>query len=157
VSKSQIRGSHVFWAVFAFFSVVIAVDTFFIIGAVRSFPGEEVANSYVLGLNYNQEVAERERQVQLGWSAQAGLTEGDRVVLRIADRGGAPVHGLLVQASWFVVGKGRSEQTLLLHESSPGEYAGRLGAVAPARIELGFTAQQSGRIIFRAAKSLELS
>ena len=52
-----IRGVHVAIMMVAFFAVIIALDTLFITFAIQSHPGEKVRNSYVLGLEYNKELA----------------------------------------------------------------------------------------------------
>src|SRR5690348_6965971 len=95
---TPLRGIHVFWMVFLFFAVIIAVDAFFIMRAVNTFPGEQVKNSYVLGLDYNREVERHEAQARLGWTAQAGIDmeDGRSLILRIYDRDSAPLSGLSV-------------------------------------------------------------
>jgi hypothetical protein len=42
-----------------FFGVVIGVDVAFSVLAVRTFPGEDIRNSYVQGNHYNETLAER--------------------------------------------------------------------------------------------------
>lgn len=153
-----LRGIHVFWMVFAFFAVVISVDAYFIVGAVTSFPGEQVKNSYVLGLDYNREVERNERQARLGWSAEAGLRrEGElSLVFRVSDLDEAPVSGLGVSAVWHVLGQGKEQRDLVLHEIEPGLYATQIDAPGNSRIEVGFSARREhdAAAVFEASKIL---
>lgn len=156
-----LRGIHVFWIVFVFFAVVVGVDSFFIVRAIGSFPGEEVKNSYVLGLDYNREVERREKQANLGWSARAGLQEVDSrlLVVSIADRASEPVSGLSVSATYHVKGQGNDEREVTLSETSPGRYEARIDAPDKSRIEVAFAARRdaSAAPVFEATKSLVIS
>jgi len=147
--------------VFAFFAVVIAVDAYFIVGAVTTFPGERVKNSYVLGLDYNREVERNERQAKLGWSATAGLKREDelKLVIRIRDLDAQPVSGLAVSAAWHVLGQGRDERDLALREVEPGQYEAIIDAPNASRIDVLFAAQRprEDHIVFEAAKTLVVS
>lgn len=158
---TPLRGIHVFWMVFVFFAVIVGVDTFFIVRAVGTFPGEEVKNSYVLGLDYNREVERREKQADLGWSAQAGLQAdaGNLLVLRIADRDQAPVSGLSVSATFHVRGQGNDERDVTLSEAAPGRYVAAISAPENSRIEVAFIARRgaSDAPVFEASKSLVIS
>jgi hypothetical protein len=76
MATKPLRGIDVFWWLAAFFIVTFAVDGYFIVRAVNTFPGEQVKNSYVLGLDFNQQVARRAAQAELGWTDEAGLIGG---------------------------------------------------------------------------------
>ena len=155
---TPLRGIHVFWMVFVFFAVIVGVDTFFIVRAVGTFPGEEVKNSYVLGLDYNREVERREKQADLGWKAQAGVQVegGTFIVLQIADRDAAPVSGLSVSATYHVRGLGNDGRDLVLHEAAPGRYVVAISTPGASRIDVAFTARRRGSdaTLFEASKGL---
>lgn len=161
MDRKPLRGIHVFWMVFAFFALVISVDTYFIVGAVTTFPGEQIKNSYVLGLDYNREVERSERQARLGWSATAGLLREDdlKLVIHIQDLDAQPISGLAVSAVWHVLGQGRDQRDLVLHEVKPGQYEAAIDAPGNSRIDVAFAAQRPGRdsIVFEAAKTLVVS
>lgn len=156
-----LRGIHVFWMAFAFFAVVIGVDTVFITGAVRTFPGEQVANSYMLGIDFNREVARREHQQKLGWTAQAGVeNEGGKIFLvRMRSGETSPVTGLSMIATVFLAGKGALPRTLTLVERRPGEYAAPLTIASPGRLEVTITARRasSDEPVFEADKTLVIT
>lgn len=69
----RLNGYHVLFMLLGFFGVMIIVNVIFTVYAVRSFPGEQVEQSYIQGLNYNQALEDRARQEELGWSTQVGL------------------------------------------------------------------------------------
>lgn len=157
MKAKPLRGIHVFWMVFAFFAVVTAVDAYFIVGAVRTFPGEQVRNSYVLGLEYNRSVERAKQQASLGWTAQAGL-EGQTLAMRMRDAQRRPLRGLQVSANYVLAGQGGEPQELSLLERVPGEYTAFLAVDGPARIELTFEARRPGEpgVVFSAAKTVIL-
>ncbi len=161
MQSKPLRGVHVFWMIFAFFALVIGADTLFIVRAVGTFPGEQVKNSYVLGLDYNREVESRARQEELGWSAEVGIQKGDKpaLIVRMANRSREPVTGLDVFASYFVLGAGREERQVALIETRPGEYRAPIDVAAPSRVEFDIRARHKGSetAIFQAAKTLVLS
>lgn len=101
--SGKITGKHVFWGLAAFFGVVFAVNGVFLTSAIKSFPGESEDKSYVQGIAYNDTLAQRRQQEELGWNAQIGLiSDGDgasqNLIARIEDRSGAPVGALTVTA-----------------------------------------------------------
>lgn len=143
-----LRGIHVFWCILAFFATVTAVDILFIVRAVGTFPGEEVKNSYVLGLDYNREVERRAEQARLGWTAEAGVEPGPVVVVRMPP-------GLAVAVRYHVFGSKAEPEPLNLAERAPGEYAASLPVAAPARVELAIEAGQPNKpAVFEATKTL---
>ena len=78
-----------FFAIFAsFFVVIIAVNLVLAVQAVRTFPGLEVANSYVASQEFDRE---RAAQEALGWHVAAEV-RGDVLRLSITDADGAPVE-----------------------------------------------------------------
>ena len=128
-----IRGIHVFWGIFSFFAIVIAADTFFVMRAVGTFPGEQVKSSYVLGLDYNHQLERREAQLQRGWTAEAGLVGGTDPTLLVRLRSASgPVTGLNVEVDMIMPVRGA--QTLVLGESAPGEYSGAVAMNGAQRV-----------------------
>jgi nitrogen fixation protein FixH len=158
MKAKSITGKHVLIGIMAFFAVVIGVDATFITLAVSSHPGEQVKNSYVVGLDYNREVERREAQAARGWTAQAGLTTDNVFVVRLGGATGAPVTGLEVSARIHVAGQGDDSKVLHLFERAPGEYAAQTDMAGPAKIEAEISAgYASGPDLFEAHKTLVLS
>lgn len=155
-ASKGIRGVHVFWIVAGFFALIIGADAYFIFRALNTFPGEQVRNSYVLGLDYNREIEQRGRQAELGWTAEAGIVDGGKtaLVVRIADKAQAPVADLRVEASYFVIGGGRGERRLVLTQAEPGEYRAHLDDAQAGRAEFSIVVGggEDGAALFRASK-----
>ena len=152
-----LRGIHVLFWLLGLFSVMIAVNTVFVFWALKSFPGEQVKNSYVLGLDYNREVERRRGQEKLGWTSEVGLVNagGARVVVRMLSADQSAISGLSVSASVHVAGEARAE-TIELTEASPGEYTAPMNAPAGARLELNISARRTReeKAVFAASKTL---
>ena len=95
---SEVTGKQVFAWFAGGFGLIIAVNVYMAVQAVRTFPGMEVANSYVASQEFD---AERTAQLALGWQVQAGYEAGE-IVIGVADAAGAPVVPATVKA---VVGR----------------------------------------------------
>lgn len=95
--RKELTGRHVLLIAVAAFGVIIAVNLVLAITAVGSFPGLEVANSYVASQNFDRE---RHAQQALGWQVSPEYRDG-RLTLKIADAQGlpAPVRDLRVIVS----------------------------------------------------------
>ena len=91
-STKELKGWHVLVMMLGFFGVMFSVNGVFLYHAVTSFPGEDVKKSYVQGLNYNETLAQRARQAEMGWQAEAGLRDAD-IVFRLRDRANRPLTG----------------------------------------------------------------
>lgn len=151
------RGIHLFWWLCGFFAVMIAANAVFLYSALTSFPGEQVKNSYVLGLDYNREVERRRQQDALGWSAEVGLADAGsgRFVVRMIGADQAPLTGLVVSASVHVAGEAKAS-IIDLAEGAPGEYVAQIVAPAEARVETQVSARRRNEdaAVFQAAKTL---
>ena len=154
-----IRGFHVAIMMIAFFAVIIALDALFITFAIQSHPGEKVKNSYVMGLEYNMELARQAAQRTLGWELDAGLTEDDTTFLvRLTDADGEPLHGMAVVARMHVAGIRKDLEPVWLAERAPGEYATATPMQGPAKIDAVIAVSQTreGAALFEATKTLVL-
>lgn len=158
-SGTGIRGIHVLWMLIGFFAVVIAVDAAFITLAVRSHPGEQVKNSYVLGLEYNKELARQEAQRALGWTLQAGLADdGATFLVKLQDASGAPLSGVAVAVRMHVAGARNENDRVWLAERAPGEYTMAAGLEGSGRAEtiIEVSRDRAAPHVFEARKSLVL-
>lgn len=128
MTARPITGWHVLVAVVAFFGVVIAVDSAFLIAAYRSHPGQVSVTPYEDGLLFNREVARRRAQAALGWSAVAAPAAGG-VAVELRDAKGAPVAGQRLTGLLRRPATEAGEHGLTFSETSPGRY---LAPVRPA-------------------------
>ena len=159
-AAKPITGAQVRWAMIAFFAVIIGLDTLFITFAIRSHPGEQVRNSYVLGLDYNSQLARQEAQRALGWSARAGLdARGETFVVALQDADGEPVRGLHVSVQMHVTGARQAEASFDLIEGHAGDYSAAVPLDGPGRALMAITVRRAANspVVFEATKTLGLS
>lgn len=64
-----LTGKHILFWLGGTFGMVFAVNGLFIAKAVGTYPGEDVQNPYLQGVDYNQTLAQRADQASLGWKA----------------------------------------------------------------------------------------
>ena len=95
MSERQFTGRHAAIVFVSAFGVIIAANIALAVSAVRTFPGLEVANSYVASQEFD---ARREAQEALGWRL-AAQTGGGLLSLAITDASGAPVKAAELNAT----------------------------------------------------------
>lgn len=118
----RLKGWHVLAILLTFFGVVFSVNGFFITSALTTFTGEEATRAYVRGLEYNQVLAARRAQEELGWSAAVNVTDG-RILVSITNPDGAPVRGLELTGELRRPGDPALDQPLAFSEIREGVYA----------------------------------
>lgn len=121
-----IRGRHVLLAMLAMFGTVIAVNALFVYLAIGTFTGVTTANPFQEGLAYNEVLAARDAQRDVGWQGEVALTRldagTDRITLRVSDAGGRPVTGLGLSSALRRPTHAGMDQALAWHEAGPGRY-----------------------------------
>lgn len=127
----RIKGWHVLLGFIAFFGIVIAVDTGFVIMSVRSFPGQVSVTPYEDGLVYDRKLAQIAAQERLGWRAGAAA-EPDAVVVEMRDRAGDALTGLAITGKLERPATEAGRLTLRFHEASAGRYVARPGPLTGA-------------------------
>ena len=96
VQAREIKGWHVLAFTVGAFGVVIAVNLLMAYKAISTFPGLEVANSYVVSQTFD---ADRRAQQALGWTVAPSYdAAAGEVALAFTDPAGKPVvvEGLTV-------------------------------------------------------------
>lgn len=88
MAEREFTGRHAAMVFVGAFGVIISVNIFLAVAAVRTFPGLEVKNSYVASQEFDER---RNAQAALGWVVSAHHADG-QVVLSITDRLGKPVQ-----------------------------------------------------------------
>lgn len=121
-----IRGKHVLLAMLAMFGTVIAVNAVFVYLAIGTFTGVTTANPFQEGLAYNEVLAARDAQRDLGWQSEVALTRleagADRITLRFSDAEGQPVDGLELSGALRRPTNDGMDQALAWREAGPGSY-----------------------------------
>lgn len=83
-----LTGKHVLAITVTAFSIIIGVNVLMAVKAVGTFPGLEVANSYVASQSFDRD---RAAQAALGWTVSADY-DGKDLVLAIRDGQGNPAR-----------------------------------------------------------------
>ena len=94
----ELTGAKVFAITASAFGLIIAVNVFMAYKAVSTFPGQEVANSYVASQVFD---SERSAQKALGWTLEHSYADGS-LTLAFRDTSGAAVE---VQGLSALVGR----------------------------------------------------
>lgn len=156
---AQIRGIHVFGIIAGFFLITFSVNGVFIWRAVTTFPGEEVEKSYLQGLEYNNTLARRAAQSELGWGAEIGVDPAnqERLLVRVMDSAGSPVGNLELNVRQRPYGQSR-ESSYALAYVEPGTYAAALPETE-GRMQITIEARRRGEqdVVFTAHKTLTVS
>lgn len=83
---AELKGRHVLAICVGAFGVIIAVNVFMAVQAVRTFPGLEVANGYVASQSFD---ADRKAQEALGWTVTPDYA-GGKLRVMVTDAEGLP-------------------------------------------------------------------
>ncbi len=143
----EVRGWHVLAAMLGFFGIVIAVNVYFAVLAVGSFPGEDVTHPYIQGLEYNRTIAERRAQLRLGWRANAQLrrsSSGVALVIDLRQRDGSPLDGARVEGALRWPADAHRDHALTFQEEAPARYVAALGALGEGDWDLRARATRGG-------------
>ena len=120
---------------FAFFGIIFAMNTYFIIVSSSTFRGEDEQKPYLQGVEYNRILARRAEQTKLGWKAEivaVRLAGGNvRVEVRIRDRDGKPVAEPDLAGEFRHPADENRDRTVRLNQASPGTYQASLAGIAP--------------------------
>ena len=125
------------------FAVVIAVNTTFVLLSVRTFPGEEEAESYVQGLKYNATLADRSAQAALGWRATACIKatgRNARIEVEVYDASHAHVEGLAIKGALRRPLSANLDRSLTLIDQGDGVYETQLDGLVSGQWDLALRA-----------------
>lgn len=109
-----------------FFGVIIATNTIFIIEAVKTFRGEDEQKPYLQGVEYNQTLARRAQQKELGWHASIDahrLAQGQvEILVALRHRDGSPETGARLDGELRHPADENRDQPLRFSQISSGLY-----------------------------------
>lgn len=141
------RGTFKAWHALAcfigFFGFMFAVNGIFLWTAIKTFPGEDVEKSYLTGLDYNQELARRERQSREGWSAAIGLDGSapqPEIRIRLTGNDGRALPAAAVSLQMRHPADRALDRAVDLVPVGGGEYAAPLNGLAPGLWTAQFSA-----------------
>ncbi len=78
--------------------LVFAVNAWFVVVSLRSFPGAAGTDGFDLSNGYDRVLAAAAAQAALGWHVEATLDDAAHPVLRVVDRSGAPLQAAVIEA-----------------------------------------------------------
>ena len=143
----RLTGWHVLAMLCGFFAVIFTVNFIFVSKAVSTFPGEDVKKSYVQGLNYNDALAARAAQAELGWQAEMGILgsgETRQLVVRLLDADGAGLSSLDSVVTARRLATDDADTVLTLSPLGDGEYAADASALEAGMWDMRLEAFHSG-------------
>lgn len=138
----KITGRMVLLAMVGFFAIITAVDGVMMYLAISTFGGIDESDAYRKGLKYNTRIEAENAQKKLGWTDVIALSEsGDKLIVTIKNRDGAPVEGLSVEAKIERPTTNIYDKTLALTEIGGGRYE----TVVPGLLKGGWNVDVSAR------------
>lgn len=121
----EFTGRHMWFAVTAFFGVVIGVNVLMAVVSSTSWTGLVVQNSYVASQEFEDKRLAHEAQQAAGWDASFTYADG-RVELVVVDGAGEHVDLGTVSLKINRPVGGHDDKTLTLERGSDGRYAAAL-------------------------------
>lgn len=141
--KGPLKAWHALIWFVGFFGFMFAVNGIFLWTAITTFPGEDVEKSYLTGLDYNQEIARRERQVEEGWHAEIGL-EGlashPEIRIRMSDRDGSVLPASAATLVMRHPADRALDRAVTIIPTGRGEFSAPVTDLAPGIWTVQFTA-----------------
>lgn len=130
------------WSFFIFFAVVFGANGIMLFFALDSWTGLSTENAFQRGLAYNEQIAERDRQAELGWQVSFKATAdrpGHMVFdMQVGDDRGVPVAAAAVAVSLTRPTHEGHDSTATLAHMGSGHYVGEADVSLPGqrRVEL---------------------
>ena len=114
----------------AFFVCLAALEIWFVTLANRSFTGLVTDEAYTIGVNYNEVLAQREAERQLGWATSFVFVQGDgldgRLTLSIRDADGTVLLADEIRATAERMSRFPQIQTVNFERQTGGDYVADL-------------------------------
>lgn len=119
----ELTGRRVLLYMMIFFGFMFAVNGTFLYFAITTHPGEDVKKSYLQGLQYNETLAARARQSELGWKAAIGFSpDQTEVLVQLQDASDMNLRGLDIVGELRHLSSRNGDQTLVFERGSDGLY-----------------------------------
>jgi len=96
-TEKELTGRHVLLMLLTFFGVMLVVNIYFTVAAVKTFRGEDVPRSYRQGLEYNKTITARSLQNDMGWTVRINHSDTD-IILLFQDTAGRALNDLNIKA-----------------------------------------------------------
>ncbi len=142
-AKGQMKGWHALLWFAGFFGFMFAVNGIFLWTAITTFPGEDVEKSYLVGLDYNHELARRAHQAEAGWTAEIGLKGAApdlTLHVRLTSKDGQPLPSSAAHVVLRHPADRNLDRSLDLVPAASGEYIAAMPDVAAGRWDVHLSA-----------------
>lgn len=154
--NGPLTGRHVLAILGAFFSVMFIANIALIYSALHTLHGSELENPYDASQAYNAEIAAARAQDQRGWTTNVMTRaegEGERIMVEIRNRDGAPIPDLEVTARFVHPFDAALDRVATL--ASDGlDYEGVLTPVRPGRWTVVIEASRGAERMFRSENKI---
>lgn len=147
----QLTGGMVAAMLILFFGVIVSVNATIMTMALRTMPGVETRSAYETSQHFNEEIARQHERDARGWSATAALTrqgEGATLAVTLADRLGGALTGFTTSARLRHPATSARDHEIILNESGPGRYEGRLETIEAGAWILELQARRGEELVF---------
>ncbi|TNC08075.1 FixH family protein [Methylobacterium terricola] len=151
--SGRLTGRKVLLIFVAFFGTVASADAFLVTSAFRTWSGLDEPSPYQASQRYNAELRRAAEQDALGWRLDATAIRNPAAVASIhvtlADDGGEPVRGKVVEARLERPTDKRQDLRVNLIEVSAGTYSARAEPVARGQWDLVVEVVGANGVAFR--------
>jgi nitrogen fixation protein FixH len=144
-------GWTVLLSLLAFFGVIFAVNGVMVYEALSTLSGVDTDSAYQAGLQYEQEVAQAEKQDTRHWQIDAKLTPaapGERLDLSARDASGRPLGGMQAMVTFERPTDRRLDRNVVLVQDGTGRFHGN-AAVEAGQWDLVIVLSRHGEQMFR--------
>ena len=123
-TRKPFTGYHMAAILIGFFGIVIAVNIYMAKVAIGTFGGTVVDNSYVASQQYNEWLAEADKQAKLGWTVEAKRLTDGKVRLAITEKAAGELGFAVAAKAQHPLGRA-PEQALRFEAEGDGNYVSR--------------------------------
>jgi nitrogen fixation protein FixH len=124
--REILKGRHVLMVFLGFFLVVFTVNGVFLYSAISTYTGIVSNEPYRKGLAYNERIAADAAQKARGWQELIEVTLEGHVSVRLSNRLGVPIEGLVITGTFGRPSTSQHDVKLQLTESEPGLYVAEM-------------------------------
>lgn len=119
--EKQFTGWHMLAIMVAFFGVIISVNVFMAVSAVRTWTGLVVKNSYVASQEFNTKLANANAQAAMGWTGGLEYSDGE-LLFTLSDGEAIPLKAETVTIALSRPIGVEGDQTVSLSRQQDGSY-----------------------------------
>ena len=138
------------WAFAGFFAVVLLANGIMAAIAFGTWTGLTTTKAYQEGVAYNDTLAERANQADLGWRVAVAVEQSAeglaQVVVAVSDATGQPIQADGVQARFVRPTHGGFDQEAALAATGKGRYGAAVALPLPGQWDVRLTVTRGGDV-----------